>query len=402
VTSNAAAERRLTIAIAAGASVLSAAASAPDAWHFLFWADEWASAKVIGQPTISGVLGQIARRESTPPAWYLLAWVVHEAGISMHGLRALSVIFAAALAGISVLYARRFVSVFGAALVGVLVAVGGEFMRHNWELRAYSMVALLCMVFAVTLEWTACSASKRRLAALAIVVALGSTTHYFFLFTLFAGLLWLWLTPEYRRVRRRVTIAAALGLIPLVVWSPWFVHQTNAEHTKHFAGFSWSTIGRTFGRHLATGSPGHSRLIVLYVVTDVVAAIGLIVLFRRGGSAVLCALLALSPLVCASFLSLAGYHILDFRNMIGGAPFVAIAVVVALDAIPLRALSRIAIAAVLVLAVCGYLFAREGPPRRRPPHHSARAPQAAPVQDPLRRDGSPPARGSDRPEWPRR
>jgi hypothetical protein len=251
-------------------------------------------------------------------------------------------------------------------------------MRHNWELRAYSMFTLLCMIFAVTLEWAARSASKRRLAALAIVVALGSTTHYFFLFTLFAGLLWLWLTRAYRNARRRVTIAAALGLIPLVVWSPWFAHQTAAEHTKHFAGFSWSTVGRMFGRHLATGSPGHSRLLALYIVADILAVVGLILLFRRGGSAVLCALLALSPLVCGSVLALAGFHVLDFRNLVGGAPFAAIAVVVALDAIPLRALSRIAIAAVLVLAVCGYVFAREGPPRRHPPHHSAQAPQAAP------------------------
>jgi hypothetical protein len=348
--------------------VVSVAASLPDARHFLFWADEWASAKVIAKPGLSAVLGQIARRESTPPAWYLLAWVVHHAGVSLHGLRVISVIFAAVLAGLSVVYARRFVSLFGAALVGILVALGGVFMRHSWELRAYSMFALLCLVFAMTLEWVSRSASKRRLAVFVVVVALGSTTHYFFLFTLLAGLIWLWLNPASKRVRRRVTVAAALGLVPLIAWSPWFAKQTADEHTKHFAGFSLPTLARTYGRNLTTGFPTHSWFTAIYVVADILVVAGLVVLFRRGGVAVLCALLALSPLVCAGLLSLAGFHILDYRNVMGSAPFAVVAVVVALDAIPLRALSRTAIAAALVLAVCGFLFAREGPPRRRPPH----------------------------------
>jgi hypothetical protein len=363
---SAAVERRWTLAVAAGASVVSVAASLPDARHFVFWDDEFASAKVLLEPTIFGALGRIARAESTPPAWYVLAWVIHYAGVTLYDLRVLSVIFAAALAGLSVLYARRFVSLFGAALVGILVALGGVFMRHSWELRAYSMFAVLCMVFALTLEWTVRSASKRRLAALAVVVALGSTTHYFFLFTLFAGLVWVWLTPSARSVRRRVTVAAALGLIPAVVWSPWFVKQTAAEHTKHFAGFSLPALGQAYGRNLTTGFPTHSGFIAIYVVTDILVVAGLIVLFRRGGLAVLCALLALSPLVFAGVFSLAGFHILDYRNLIGSAPFVAVAFVVALDAIPLRALSRVAIATAFVVAVYGFLYARQGPPRRRP------------------------------------
>lgn len=370
---SAAVERRLTFAIAAGASVLSAAASFPDARHFLFWDDELASVKVISEPAFSGLLGHIARSESTPPAWYVLAWIFHHAGVSMTGLRLFSVLFAAALAGLTVLYARRFVSLPGLALVGLLAAVGGEFMRHNWELRAYAMFVLLCMLFALTLEWTARSPSKRRLAVFGTVVALGSLSHYFFLFTLVTGLVWLWLTPAFKSVRRRVTVAAVLGLIPLIAWSPEFVHQTEADHTRRFAGFAWSKIGRAYTRLLAPGLPKHGWLFALYVVIDILVVVGVIVLFRRGGLARLCALLALAPLVCAGFLSLVGFDILDFRNLIGGGPFAAVAVVVALDAIPVRPLARAAIAAVFVLAVCGFAFKRPGPPRRHEPkpHRSA-------------------------------
>lgn len=346
--------------------MLSVAASLPDARRYVLWADELASAKVIVEPSISGALGRIARRESTPPFWYLLAWVIHHAGISPHGLRLLSVLFAAALAGLSVLYARRFVSLFGAALVGLLVALGGEFMRHSWELRAYSLFALLCLVFALTLEWVSRSASTRRLAALAVVVALGSSTHYFFLFTLFGGLLWLWLTPTAKRVRLRVTAAAALGLLPLIAWSPWFVRQTAADHTKRLGAFSLSKIEYASTRILATGAPTHhgNWLLALHVLLDVVAVVGLIVLARRGGTALLCALLALSPVVCGGLLALAGFHILDYRNLLGSGPFLAIAVVVALDAIPLRPLARVALAAAFVLAVCGFVFAKARPPHR--------------------------------------
>lgn len=342
---------------------MSVAASLPDALRYTYWADEYASIRVMLEPNISEALGRIVRRESTPPAWYLLAWAVHHAGVTVHGVRVLSVIFAAVLAGLSVIYARRFVSLLGAALVGLLVALGGEFMRHNWELRSYAMLSLLCLVFAMTLEWVSDSTTRGRLAAFAVVVAVGSTTHYFFLFTLFAGLAWLWLNPVLRRVRRRVTGAAALGLIPLVVWSPWFVHQTNADHTRNLGGFALSKLARAYPRVLATG---YSGALAVNVAIDILAAVGIVVLLRRGGRHALCGLLALSPLVCGGVLALAGFNILDFRNLIGSGPFLAVAIVAAIEAIPVRAVARTTVAAAFVLAIYGFAVARPGPPRHRP------------------------------------
>jgi hypothetical protein len=374
-------EGRLTLAVAAAASVVSLAASIPDALHFLFWEDEGASAHIILEPTLAGVFRHVSLTESTPPAWYVLAWIVHQAGATVHDLRFLSVIFAATLAGLAVVYARRFVSLPGAALVGLLTALGREFMQHSWELRAYSMFVLLCLLFAMTLEWASRSPSRGRLAALAVVVALGSTTHYFFLFSLFAGIAWLWLTPASVSVRRRVTAATAVGLLPLIAWSPEFAHQTAANHTKLFAGFSWSELGRAYSRILAPGLPKHSAQILAFVVIDIVVAVGLILLFRRRGTAALCAALALTPLVCAGILSRAGFHILDFRNLIGCGPFVAVAFVAAIEAIPVPAFARATLGAAFVLAVCGFVFTKGGS------HHHGSLP--GPAQSAIRIPQSP-------------
>jgi hypothetical protein len=277
----------------------------------------------------------------------------------------LSAIFAATLAGLAVLYARRFVSLPGAALVGLLVALGGEFMRHNWELRAYAMFSLLCLVFALTLEWVSRAATIRRLAVFGVVVALGAMTHYFFLFSLFAGLIWLWLSPGLRSVRRRITAAAAVALIPLIVWSPWFVHQTRADHTRKLGRFSLTKIAQAYPRLVATGYPGRTAVVVAVVT---LAVVGVVVLFRRGGRGSLCALLATVPLICSAVLSYGGLHILDYRNLIGVGPFLAVAVVVALDAIPVRPVARAAVAAAFVLAVYGAVVAGPGPHR----HHAAK------------------------------
>src|SRR4029450_1458978 len=90
--------RRATTAVAIGAAVLAAAAALPGAVDLSLWQDEVASARVLLESSPAGVVEHVSRTESTPPGWYLLAWIGREAGISVEGLRFLSVAFAAALA----------------------------------------------------------------------------------------------------------------------------------------------------------------------------------------------------------------------------------------------------------------------------------------------------------------
>ncbi len=126
-----------------------------------FWQDEVASARVVDQPTIGAVIDQIQRTESAPPLWYVLGWLGHEAGISLLGLRLLSVLFAAVLAPLIVLYARRFLPLGAAALAGLLGGVGWQFAAHGRELRAYALYALLALVFRPCAR--ACGAQAERM-----------------------------------------------------------------------------------------------------------------------------------------------------------------------------------------------------------------------------------------------
>ena len=141
--------RRATIAVAAGVAALAAAATLPGAIDLPLWQDEVASARVLLEVTPAGVVEHVARTESTPPGWYLLAWLGREAGISIEGLRFLSVALAAALAGLTVVYARRFLPLWTAGLAGVLTALAWQTVVHGSELRAYALLALLTLVFAL-------------------------------------------------------------------------------------------------------------------------------------------------------------------------------------------------------------------------------------------------------------
>jgi hypothetical protein len=81
----------------------------------------------------------------------------------------------------------------------------------------------LSVAFAVAVDATVSRPTPRRAAALAACTTAGLLTHYFFLFTVIAGLAWVWLEREAGRARRRVAAAVfvgggiALGFVPLAL-----------------------------------------------------------------------------------------------------------------------------------------------------------------------------------------
>ena len=230
-------------------------------------------------------------------------------------------------------------------------------------------------------------------------------THYFFLFSLFAGLAWLWLTPGLSNVRRRVTVAAASGCCRS---SPGRrSSRTRLQRTTR----SCSPASRGRARARVCADPGAGVAEAQRTDPRVRAdrhrrGGGIDPLFRRRGTAALCAALALTPLVCAGILSRAGFHILDFRNLIGCGPFVAVAFVAAIEAIP-SPRSHVPLSPWRSCWPCaGSSSRREGHTTRSVA--DARAlDRAVPnrrdssVQDPLRQEGSLPRGVAHRPEWPR-
>ena len=110
---------RATIGVAAAVAALAAAATLPGCDRPAALAGRGRLRPRLLESTPAGVVEHVARTESTPPGWYLLAWIGREAGISIEGLRFLSVALAAALAGLTVVYARRFLPLWIAGIAGV-------------------------------------------------------------------------------------------------------------------------------------------------------------------------------------------------------------------------------------------------------------------------------------------
>ncbi|MGH3041284.1 MAG: hypothetical protein ACRDNG_06050, partial [Gaiellaceae bacterium] len=343
-------------------AVLAAAAVLPGAIDLSLWQDEVASARVLLESTPAGVVDHVSRTESTPPGWYLLAWVGREARIPLEGLRVLSVALAAALAGLTVVYARRFFPLWAAGVAGVLTALAWQVVVHGSELRAYSLLALLTLVFALLLERAAEAARAGRLVALGACVAAGAYTHYFFLLAVIAGLVWLTAERDLRTVAVRVGAAIVAGSATLLAWLPGLVEQVGAERFGWIDAFDplklaylpsalfWDP-GTMYAERGSDPGAGEAlaRLAVLALVLG-----GCAVLARLGSPARLCALLVAVPLGVSGIAWLAGLRIITGRNLIGVTAFAAVALVAVLLPLPRRA-AVAAAAAGISLAVVSYV-----------------------------------------------
>jgi hypothetical protein len=370
--------REPSLAVAFGIALLAVAARLPGAIGYPLWQDEVASARILVEPTPWAAVERVVNTESTPLLWYVLGWLLHHAGVPVVGVRALSVLCGGALAALVVLYARRFLPLAAAALAGVAAALGWQFVYHGRELRAYALFALLALAFAWLLERAAERPALGRLAALAVVVAGGALTHYFFLLTIGTGLLWIWTSSAGAAARRRVSVAIALALVPFLAWLPGIIEQAEDSRLDWVAGFSvlkaaylYSTLFASAGPLYVQDHPvdiGIAEAVGRFAVMGVVLA-GAVVLFRRPGSARLCALLATAPMAAGVVLWAVGAQIFTTRNFLGAAPFVCVAVAAAAATLPRPlALASGGVAAGLLLA--GYAQERVLAP---PPYDEAAA-----------------------------
>lgn len=340
---------RPAFAVGVGAvAVLAVAACLPGALRFALWQDEVASARVLAARQPLALLGHVAGGESTPPLWYALAWALHRCGAGIVDLRLLSVAAAALLAVGTAVAARRVVPAPAALLAGAAVALGYQFDFHGRELRAYELAALLTVALA--------TAAARGGAPLTAAVAAGSLTHYFFLFSVLAVLVW----------RPRLWRPVAVGLVPLAVWSPLLLQQYTRRRFSFIGSFDLHAVATTYWLTFARALPhtaGAHTLAPLALLAAVLA--GALHLGSRRGSrgpeGRLWALLAVVPVAAAALLWLAGIRIYDVRNLIVAGPFAAVAVASLLTRLPRRA-ALCAGLAVLVLVGAGYVRGNRVPP----------------------------------------
>ena len=350
--------RRRTLLLAAAIAILVAItvwARLPGALDDALWADEVYSARTIVAPSAREALYRVSQ-ESSPPGWFFLGRVTHLAGVEPQTVRLWSVIFSALLTVLVVIYARRFLPVPGALLAGLLIALAYPPVFHGKELRPYALLALLALVFVLALEAAAARPSRWRLVALASVSVAGAMTHYFFLFPVFIGVLWLWAFGP-RPARFWVTGAAFAGLVPLLVWIPKILGQ--AERVDEYIGPIKPIRVLRFYQSLFA-SPGtweRTGEAVRFLVLLAVLA-GTVLLARKAAGR-LTAMLILIPVVVTALVSVAGLHVFANRNLIVVAPFACIALAALPSAIPSRALALAAMVAVAAGAVWSYSVDRD-------------------------------------------
>ena len=343
--------RRVVTASSAIVAILVAvtvATRAPEALREALWADEVASARVITVERDRTALTWI-RRESSPPGWFFLGRVVHRLGVSsMEAIRLLSVVFSAGLTALVFVYARRLLTVWGAALAALLVAVGYQFVLHGKELRAYALLAFAAAAFPLVLEAAVARASGRRLAALAVLTAVGAMTHYFFLFVVLTGLVWLWLLARTES-RLRITAGIAAGLIPLAAWLPITLFQAGNVN-RYFPPFRSGWVIDLYSNLFASGRAWSDLGTVGRLTVLVLVLVGALALARRAEGR-LCALLAVVPVAVTALIWALGLHIFTTRNLIVVGPFAAIAIAAAVTSlVPKPAVAVLTVALVGLVA----------------------------------------------------
>jgi mannosyltransferase len=322
------------VALAALAvALLAIGARAPGAVIYPLWQDEVATARIMEEPTFGRMLDHVRETESTPPAWYSLAWSGYKAGLSVEAVRWLSVLFGGAMAALTLVLASRFLPLWAAVLAGTISAFAWQLVSRGHELRAYALYALLSIAFALLLENAARRPGRGGFAILALTVALGLLTHYFFALAVATGLLWLWTSNTGRAVRLQVTAAVSAGILPALLWLPGFADQVENQRYSWVAGFdllkaaaAYSTFfwnaGPLYVKADDVAIPALEAVLRIGILIGVLA--GAVAFARRPGPARLCALLATVPVLAASVVWLLGADVFVTRNLLCTAPFACI------------------------------------------------------------------------------
>jgi hypothetical protein len=346
----------------------------PGALHDALWQDEVGTEHVIAQTTLGDALHAIVHRESTPPAFYLLARAADRLAPSstpasrVHTVRVLPLAFSLGCTALTFALALELLPLWGAALAGLLVSFGSILVVHGSELRSYPLLAFASVAFAITLENAAARPrSPARLALLSGAVALGSLTHYFFLFTLAAGVVWLLVSDRRRGTLVRVGAAVAVGLVPLAVWSPWWLRQyRNGIYGTAPRPFDLGRVLDLFPSLFAPQAIVNDTSLVTHSVLSLGAllpiAVTLVVLvpsalLLRSPKGRLCGILVLVPfVVITTMVAVTGERVFSSRNLIGITPFAAIAVAWGCVSLPWRRAEFAAGALVGAVVIAGYAY----------------------------------------------
>lgn len=291
-----------------------------------FWLDESYTVHLV-RLGLGPMLRTIPHTESTPPLYYVLAWFwTHVFGSGEFGLRSLS-----ALAGAGTVYvggriAGRIGGRHAERIAAGLLAVSPLLVWFSQESRAYALAALLTAGSVLCLLDYAESGARRPLAGWAALSALALCTHYFTVFLVLPGALWL-LGTGHRR--REVRGALATVTVVSLALAPLALAQRGTGHADYIARGALGTRVLQIPKQLLIGyaSPGQALSGLLALFLLLAGAGGSLAATRRLGSTQmrLTVATAATGMLLPIALALAGIDFLNTRNVVPAlAPLTAV------------------------------------------------------------------------------
>jgi 4-amino-4-deoxy-L-arabinose transferase-like glycosyltransferase len=345
------ADRRVLLALVVLVAVGCRAAGAGDRLGL----DEGYSWLVGSAPDGHAFLDRLARYENTPPLYYLLLTPLplrDEVWIRLPALLA-------GVAAVPVLYAiaRPLAGTRAALLSALILAVAPYAVSYSNFGRAFTLAGLGMLVAL----WGAVGLAQGRSRRWWWVYGIGAVgalySEYYaalFLLPLVAMLL------VAGRPRRRE--AATLGLVPFLALVPW-IHQI--DRSRDFAGATKVdptypgpspgtvrdlAVRLAFGEHGTAGGPG-TRWLQALAVAAVLAAALLLLLRRRRLLVILVGGTALGTVLLHAIVAPIGPDVFEPRYLTVLVPLCAALIGTGIDALPWRAATPVAIAALLAVGV---------------------------------------------------
>jgi mannosyltransferase len=294
--------------------------------------------------------------ESTPPLYYVLVWPWTKLfGTSEAGIRSLSALVGTATVPVAYLVGRTMLrSRTGGLVVALLVSVAPVLVWYSQEARSYALFvflgALSLLFFARTLD----EPTRRDLGLWALFSALAVATHYF------AGFLVLAEAAIFLpRLGRRAVPPIVGVLVVSAALAPLAYRQVHTGGEK-WAWFRGNSIPGRLHELLErfvyfNYDPGRTPLLVVAVAAA--AALGFY--GRRVGRAREALVVAGLTIGVPLLLSLVGFDIFEYRNLLVAWLPLAVALAAGIVAIRGRALRAACVAlATLGLLGCTVMIAR--------------------------------------------
>jgi mannosyltransferase len=326
-----------------------------------WWRDEAVTVRLLRLP-FDELLRTIPNSEGTPPLYYVVAWGwTRLFGDSEAGLRSLSALLGTITVVVVYLAGRELVSGRTGLMAAYFAAASPLLVWHSQDGRAYSLLVLLgalSFLFFVRLDRTA---SWVDALCFALASALALLSHYFAVFLVLPGAVWLLVRPRARRVAAipvAVVAVVGLSLIPLVA-----AQRGNVSWISEVPRYR--RLLEVAQEFLVGPQPPWERLTTVVAGVLGAVAIVLVVLRRRRdlwpriGPALAIGLAALAvPLV----LAFAGFDYVLARNLIVAWVPLMICVAAGLTA-PRAGRTGLALAAVLVALGIGVVVGSASTPK---------------------------------------